>query len=91
MTLIDFFLTPVYLILIYSIAYWVRSKITTPETKRYFIPALTVKLVGALAIGMIYQFYYKGGDTFNYYKQASIIWKAFSEHTNLGIKLWNKF
>src|SRR5690606_9819429 len=42
------------------------------------IPALTVKIIGAISVGLIYQFYYSGGDTFNYFHHGSrYIWEAF--------------
>jgi hypothetical protein len=56
--------------------------------RKYFFPALTVKLIGALAVGFIYQFYYGGGDTFNYHTYGSrIIWEAFMQNPLDGFKL----
>ena len=50
--------------------------------------ALVAKMAGALALGMIYQFYYEGGDTFNYFTYGSRhIWEAFMESPVLGFKL----
>ncbi len=47
---------------------------TDGATRIYFMPALTLKLVGAVALGLIYEFYYGyGGDTFNYYFKPGII------------------
>ncbi|NOS54906.1 MAG: hypothetical protein HOP37_01460 [Cyclobacteriaceae bacterium] len=52
------------------------------------MPALLVKMVGALALGLIYQFYYSGGDTFNYHTHGSrVIWEAFGDSLDRGIKL----
>ena len=54
----------------------------------YFIPALTVKIIGALAVGFIYQFYYDGGDTFNYHTHGSRhVWEAFMDSPGKGFKL----
>ena len=62
---------------IYAIAYFVRPFVTDDITRRYFIPALTLRIVGALALGFIYQFYYTGGDTFNYHTHGSRhLWNA---------------
>jgi hypothetical protein len=77
MELRDLAITPVLLIIIYALAYVVRPYVTDPVNRRYFFPALTVKIIGALAIGFIYQFYYKGGDTYNYHTYGSrLIWEA---------------
>ena len=62
----DLLITPIVLIFIYFFAYLVRSKVTDSVTRGYFIPALTVKIIGAIAVGLVYQFYYNGGDTFNF-------------------------
>jgi len=87
----DFLITPIYLVFIYLIAFQVRPFYTNSQTRPYFIPALTVKIIGAIAVGMIYQFYYGGGrpsgDTFNYFKEAEIIYNVFFESPVIGIKL----
>jgi hypothetical protein len=52
------------------------------------LPALTVRILGALAVGFIYQFYYGGGDTLNYHSHGSrIIWEAFTEDVGKGLQL----
>lgn len=88
MELRDFIVTPIWLIIIYVIAYWVRPRFTDENTRRYFIPALTVKIIGALAVGFIYQFYYDGGDTFNFHSRGSrVIWEALLNNPSDGLKL----
>ncbi|OUJ73167.1 hypothetical protein [Hymenobacter crusticola] len=87
MELKDLFLTPIYLLLFYGIAFAVRKKVTNKFTKKYFIPALTAKFVGALGLGLIYQFYYGGGDTFNYFAHTKVVYQAFSDSASVGLKL----
>ncbi|MEO5976554.1 MAG: hypothetical protein ABIS36_19975 [Chryseolinea sp.] len=88
MELRDLIVTPFYLALIYVVAYGVRSRMTDEITRRYFIPALTVRIIGALALGFIYDFYYQGGDTFSYHKFGSRhIWEAFMDSPATGLKL----
>lgn len=88
MELKDLIITPLYLAMILVFAVWLRPLVTTPVTKKYFIPALTAKLLGALALGVIYQFYYSGGDTFNYFRHGSRwIWEALLENPLIGIQL----
>jgi hypothetical protein len=83
----DLFLTPLYLGLFYTLAYSVRKKVTNAYTRQYFIPALTLKFVGAIALGLIYTFYYSGGDTINYYLHSSIIYNAFGDSFQAGWKM----
>lgn len=72
----------------YAIAYVVRPWVTDDVTRRYFFPALTVRILGALAVGFIYQFYYTGGDTYNYHTHGSRhVWEAFWDSPAAGLKL----
>lgn len=88
MELRDLIVTPLLLIAIYIVAYIVRSRVTDQVTSRYFFPALTVRIVGALAVGFVYQFYYSGGDTFAYHSYGSrIIWEAFADDPAKGLSL----
>jgi hypothetical protein len=84
----DLIVTPVVIILVYGVAYAVRPLVTDQINRIYLIPALTVKIVGALAVGFIYQFYYAGGDTFNYHTHGSRhIWNAFMDSPPSGLRL----
>jgi hypothetical protein len=84
----DLIITPVFLILLYILAYRVRPLVTNSLTRRYFIPALTLKFIGAISLGLIYQFYYGGGDTFSFHTQGSTwIWRAFLDSPIKGIEL----
>ncbi|MDQ2793867.1 MAG: hypothetical protein M3Y12_07660 [Bacteroidota bacterium] len=87
MEISDLFLGPVYLGIFYALAYWIRPAVTNQFTKPYFIPALSLKFVGAVGLGIIYQFYYGGGDTFNYYYHSQIIHRAFDRSFATGVKL----
>jgi len=74
LTLFDLFLTPVYLILIYFVAGYVQDKhIVYQPLYKYYVRGLFVKLFGAIAVCLIYQFYYSGGDTVNYYLTSKAV------------------
>lgn len=61
---------------------------TTPETRRYFLPALWVRFAGAILLGLLYQFWYDGGDTFNYFTHGSRwIYEAFWTDPVSGVAL----
>ena len=80
-TILDYVLLPFFLGIIYTIAYRYREK-KYPKNhpwRKYFIPGLTVKIAGAIFVGLIYAYYYKGGDTFNYFNDAKNINGALSE------------
>jgi hypothetical protein len=82
----DFLLTPLYLGLIYALAFAIRPRITNTYTKRYFIPALSLKLIGAIALGILYHTIY-AGDTNNYFHHGEIIYKAFGDSFSAGLEL----
>jgi hypothetical protein len=84
----DLIVTPIVILLVYAIAFFVRGKVTDSLTRKYFFPALTVRIAGALALGFLYQFYYSGGDTFNFHTHGSRhIWQAFMDSPATGFKL----
>lgn len=88
MDLRDLLVTPIFLILIYWVAYLVRPYVTDNINRPYYFPALTAKLFGAIALGLVYQFYYGSGDTFMYHTYGSrFIWNAFVDSPLMGLKL----
>lgn len=88
MELRDFIVTPIVIILVYWVAYMVRPHVTDGVNRKYFFPALSFKIIGAISLGFLYQFYYGGGDTFNFHTNGSRhIWEAFSKSPVLGFKL----
>ncbi len=85
---LDLIVTPIVFLLIMALAYLLRNTVATPATKRFFFPALLLKMGGALGVGFIYQFYYGGGDTFTFYTHgASHIFDAFMQDIGVGFKL----
>ncbi len=89
MELKDLIVTPVFFLLILILAYWIRPMVTDSVTRRYFYPALILRLIGAIMLGVIYQFYYDGGDTFNYHSHGSRhLWEALMDSPSTGIRLF---
>lgn len=88
-TLLDYLLLPFYLGIIYIIAVNFRNRYypVGHPWRKYFMPALNVKIGGALFIGMVYQYYYGGGDTSYYFYQAKVVNKAMSDDFVKGIIL----
>ncbi|MVN78999.1 hypothetical protein GO988_21930 [Hymenobacter sp. HMF4947] len=82
----DFLLTPFYLGLIYALAFALRPAVTNVYTKKYFIPALSLKVLGAIALGILYHTIY-AGDTNNYFHHGEIIYKAFGNSFGAGWEL----
>jgi len=67
----DFILVPVYLFFIYLFVLLIRSvSMRNSPLARYFIPGLTVKILGGIGVGVVYGFYYRSGDTFYYFNDS---------------------
>src|SRR4051812_20010223 len=89
LTIWDLVLTPIYLLVLILIARRHRDKkypVGNP-LRKYYLPGLYVKLGGAIFIALIYQYYYKGGDTFNYFNQSRIINSSLQSSFNTWMKL----
>lgn len=88
MELRDLIVTPIVIFITYAFAYVIRPWVTDGVTRRYFFPALTVRILCALAVGFLYQFYYDGGDTFAYHTHGSRpLWEAIVESPTNGFRL----
>ncbi|MEQ9116866.1 MAG: hypothetical protein RLO12_09680 [Fulvivirga sp.] len=87
MLLKDLVVTPILLMIVYLIAYIIKYSLKDSFFKKIFIPALTLKILAAILLGVVYQFYYEGGDTFSYFRQSKVIHEAFSNNPVDGLKL----
>jgi len=87
MGLKDLVITPIYFILLTVIAYFIRPHVTNAKTRKYFLPALWIRYIAAIGIGLLYQFYYSGGDTYFYFYHSGIIYDAFHEDFFKGLSL----
>lgn len=70
----DLLTPPFYIMAIYAIAFHVKNRNYLGKKKehfKYFIPALTFKIIGAISFCTIYTFYYEGGDATNYFESAA--------------------
>ena len=88
-TISDFLLLPIYLFIVLVFAAYFKNKyypVGSP-VRKYFMPALVLKLFGAILLGVIYQYYYKGGDTLNYWFQSEIINSSLNDSFFSWLKL----
>lgn len=58
---------------------------TSSLNRKYFFPALILKMISAILLGLLYHFYYGGGDTFTYFTNGGIhIYNAFWDKPSLA-------
>jgi hypothetical protein len=88
-TITDFILLPIYLFVVFIFASYFKNKYYPKNhpLRRYFMPAFTFKIIGAILLGIIYQYYYKGGDTLNYWHQTDVINSSFSDSFGTWLRL----
>ncbi|OLY93887.1 hypothetical protein SAMN05444008_11163 [Cnuella takakiae] len=89
LTIWDLLLTPVYLLVLSAIAHRQRDKRYPAghSLRPYFLPGLYLKFGGAIFIGLLYQFYYKGGDTYKFFHHTLVINSALSKDVGTWLKL----
>ena len=75
----DLLLGPVFIFIIYFIAkkYVVGKKSVLYH--KYFVPALMLRLLSAIIMACVYQYYYNGGDTFTYFAFTQGLREIFNE------------
>ena len=86
----DFILLPIYLAIIYALAYASRNRkyAMRHPLRKYYIPALTVRLAGAVGLGVVYQYYYGyGGDTGSYFYNSKFIAEYFTKDSDVFFDL----
>lgn len=74
---VDILIAVVYILLIYFLAYRKKDKHIEKEAYyKYYLHGLTVKIIGATGVCLIYTLYYQsGGDTLNYYDSCIVMLK----------------
>ncbi|GIV29031.1 MAG: hypothetical protein KatS3mg028_0097 [Bacteroidia bacterium] len=71
----DFLLFPIYIIVFSMVAIFYKKKFLRmgKDEYKYFDLGIIIKMSGAFAFAMIYAFYYKDGDTGNYYRTGKAL------------------
>ncbi len=80
-TWLDYLLLPIYIGIVYLFAKRFRDTHYPPghPWRQFFLTGLWLKIGGAVFIGLIYQYYYGGGDTAHYFEHGTIINSAFKD------------
>jgi hypothetical protein len=74
LSLIDIILTPLYLLFAFLILIVIKKRFIQDEIDKYFIiKAFYLKIIGGFAAGLLYIFYYNGGDTTFYFEATKLV------------------
>ncbi len=77
-SVLDIILMPVYIIIMFAIARKIVQDHENEPAYEYFLKGLYLKIIGSLALCLIYLFYYQGGDTINYMSDARVLMRLAS-------------
>jgi hypothetical protein len=70
----EFILTPIYFVIIIKIGRWYYDKKNTAAAGRnLFLNGLRVKMIGAIIITLLYNLYYRGGDTTGFFNDGKLL------------------
>lgn len=71
----DYALLPFYILLVYFFAMRICNRYypTRHPWRRYFLTGFLLKISGAVFIGLVYEYYYSGGDTSAFFYHAKVI------------------
>ena len=84
----DLILAPIFVLFIYSFARYRKNKRYKGNLiEKFYLPALSIRIIGNLFAALIYQYYYNSGDTFEYYKGITMIWEGFLFNPLAGLEL----
>src|SRR6478609_9699439 len=82
----DLLITPFFLLLVTFFINVIGRKLPRDE-KSYFYWGLGIKIVSSILFGIVYAFIYEGGDTYQYWRAATIIGDAFYDSPLTWLKL----
>jgi hypothetical protein len=84
LTIFDLLFTPFLLLFIFFVGNYIRKKNERQQPLyKWYTRGLMVKCFGAIAVCLIYQFYYKDGDTVNYFMSSQALVNLFSKNSSV--------
>ena len=88
LTVWDFVLPPLYLLIIFFIGKNIKKKRIKLEPEfEFFTSGLLLKMIGSIAFCLVYVLYYNGGDTNAYHEAAVSLKKLSYYHTDIFFKI----
>jgi hypothetical protein len=83
----DLIVTPMALLLVSLFIFYFKKFVPQKELKPLFLRALFAKIFSAIILGLVYQFYYGGGDTSSYFMDGGVIYESFFDSKLVWLKL----
>jgi len=83
----DFLIGPVFFGIIILLAQIYAKKQTDDIYRKYFVKGITIRLLCAVLLALIYQYYYSGGDTCTYYEYETRLRSIMFENPSAFLNL----
>lgn len=83
----DLIVTPIFLLIGAMVIFYLKKFVPQKELRPLFTKALFIKIFCSFTLGIIYDFYYKGGDTMWYYNGGGVIFESFFESPLIWFKM----
>lgn len=85
--------TALHIFLIFLLSKTIFHRLDFAPLKKYFVPGLIIKVAAGMAYGIVFQYHYGFGDTFNYYYDGLVLleWAKDSPLAYLNGLLTNRF
>ncbi len=80
-------LFPIYLFFIYLLLNRYNKKKNIPLNQKYFLKGFFLKLLGSIVFILLNQYYFKYGDTFEYFTGTTNIYKVFQHNASYGLQM----
>jgi hypothetical protein len=85
-SLLDIILTPIYLGVIYFVSKLIQSRnIEARPEYKYYLKAITLKILGGIGLVAVYTLYYPNGDTTNYFHDGVVINRLLFKNASSGL------
>lgn len=83
----DILIASIYFVLFLLAGIVIQVLKSQDQRYRYFLPALSLKLIGGLSFALIYKYYYGYGDTFAYYLNSLNLTELLLENPKRGLEI----
>ncbi len=84
----DIIIGPIYLLLIYLCARYIqRKQVQSYPIYKWFTKGIMVKCFAAILMCVLYEFFYRGGDTLNYYYSSQVLANVFNKDPSMYFRL----
>src|SRR5687768_4493095 len=88
----DVLVTPIYFAIFLVILNFIaKSKLKSKVDRKYFMLAVTARMLGGIFFGILYEFVFYGGDTSAYYYYGTLITNLILEHPLVALKLYSSY